>query len=69
MSPIRRKKRLTEEFTVFIIDYQTEQTRDLGKFSNLEEAKRLAIAESSDKLVGFVYGKENRVVFSTLNKR
>ena len=68
MSPlIRRKKTLTqpsEQFTVFIMDDDT--TIEIGKFNELEEAKQVADKNSSEEFIGFVYSKDNRVVFSTL---
>ena len=71
MSPlIRRKKTLTqpsEQFTVFIMDDDT--TIEIGKFNELEEAKQVADTNSSEEFIGFVYSKDNRVVFSTLNMR
>ena len=71
MSPlIRRKKTLTqpsEQFTVFIMDDDT--TIEIGKFNELEEAKQVADKNSSEEFIGFVYSKDNRVVFSTLNMR
>jgi len=68
MSPlIRRKKTLTEpyeQFTVFIMD--DDETKEIGRFNDLEEAKREASENSSEEFIGFVYSKDNRVVFSTL---
>ena len=68
MSPlIRRKKTLTqpsEQFTVFIMD--DDETKEIGRFDDLEEAKKVADESSSEEFIGFVYSKDNRVVFSTL---
>ena len=71
MSPlIRRKKTLTqpsEAFIVFIMD--DDNTIEIGKFNDLEEAKQAAEKNSSEEFIGFVYSKDNRVVFSTLSMR
>ena len=71
MSPLsRHKKTLTlssEQFTVFIMD--DDNTIEIGKFNDLEEAKQAADKNSSEEFIGFVYSKDNRVVFSTLNTR
>lgn len=68
MSPlIRGKKTLTqpsEQFTVFVMD--DDETIEIGRFNDLEEAKEAAEENSSDELIGFVYSRDNRVVFSTL---
>jgi hypothetical protein len=66
MSLRRRKKSLTKEFTVFMLDYSTGETKEMGRFYDLAEAIKLATKESSKQLVGFVYGKDSRVLFSTL---
>ena len=71
MSPlIRRKNMLTqssEQFIVFIMD--GDETIEIGSFDDLEEAKQAANENSSEEFIGFVYSKDNRVVFSTLNMR
>ena len=71
MSPLsRHKKTLTlssEQFTVFIMD--DDNTIEIGKFNDLEEAKQAADKNSSEEFIGFVYSKDNRVVFSTLSMR
>ena len=43
-----------------------DNTIEIGKFNDLEEAKEAAEENSSDELIGFVYSRDNRVVFSTL---
>lgn len=63
-----RRKRLTkqsEEFKVFIIDIAFGDAFEIGKFDNLEEAKKEANRNSSRRHVGYVHGKGNRVVYST----
>ena len=39
------------------------------KMDDLEDAKQAANENSSEEFIGFVYSKDNRVVFSTLNMR
>ena len=46
-----------------------DTTIEIGKFNGLEEAKQVADKISSEEFIGFVYCKDNRVVFSTLNMR
>ena len=57
----------SEQFIVFIMD--GDETIEIGSFDDLEEAKQAANENSSEEFIGFVYSKDNRVVFSTLNTR
>ena len=43
-----------------------DETKEIGRFDDLEEAKKVADESSSEEFIGFVYSKDNRVVFSTL---
>tara|TARA_R110000824_G_scaffold264523_2_gene453373 strand:- start:2113 stop:2343 length:231 start_codon:yes stop_codon:yes gene_type:complete len=68
MSLRRRKKPLTkplEEFIVFIVDEISSETELIGRFKNIEEAKEEARNSSKDKQIVYIYGKGNRIVYST----
>jgi hypothetical protein len=68
MSLRRRKKPLTkpqEEYIVFIMDKISSTTNLIGRFKDIEKAKEEAIENTSDNQIGYVYGKGNRIVYST----
>tara|TARA_Y100000310_G_scaffold72186_1_gene68198 strand:- start:410 stop:640 length:231 start_codon:yes stop_codon:yes gene_type:complete len=68
MSLRRRKKPLTkplEDFIVFIIDEISSETKIIGRFKNIEEAKEKARNSSTDKQIVYIYGEGNRIVYST----
>lgn len=68
MSLRRRKKHLTkplEEFIVFIVDEISSETELIGRFKNIEKAKEAARKNSKDRQIAYIYGKGNRIVYST----
>jgi len=71
--PLRKRKKggfyrpqLTdesEEFRVVGTHLETGELQSYGTFTTVEEA--IDIAKAQDQIVCYVYGKDNRAIFST----